>query len=238
MQKGNDCVDLAKKMIKDLESNWLSHLEDLNLHTVFRPIYTHNLTILNLNAIVAFVILSYSEESPWINPRKDRLTNKEEILSGIGVDPKNRIYQEILQYENESIQQVILNFLLFRVDHRFQEIISLLEYADKNLLFCNQKTVEKEPRGTTRTEDKGETIVYEYLDQAEISKINKEKGDLLFKALDARVRAETMLKQLENDFQKTDHATNSDYGFMFSDPKKFNISSWEHRIRRRKELGL
>jgi hypothetical protein len=238
MQKGNDSVDLAKKMIKDLEANWLSHLEDLNLHTVFRPIYSHNLTILNLNAIVAFVILAYTEESAWINPRKDRFINKEEILSGIGVDPKNKIYKEILYYENDHIQQVVLNYLLFQTDHRFQEIISLLEYADKTLLFCNQKTVDKEPRGTTKTEEKGEITIYEYLDQAEVSKISREKGDLLFKALDARKRAEEMLKQLENDFQKTDHATGSDYGFLFSDPKKFNITSWEHRVKRRKESSL
>lgn len=238
MQKGNECVDLAKRMIKDLEGKYLPELEDLNLHTIFRPIYSHNLTILNLNAIVAFVILAYSEESPWINPRKDRFTNKEEILAGIGVDPKNKIYQEILRYENDHIQQVILNYLLFRVDHRFQEIVSLLEYADKTLLFCNQKTVDKEPRGTTRTEEKGEVTLYEYLDQSEVSKISKEKGDLLFKALDARERAEKMLKQLESDFQKTDSATQGDYGFLFSDPKKFRIESWEHRVKRRKESLL
>src|ERR1700733_3738477 len=138
MQKPNDAVELAKKIIKDLEANYLTELELINLHTIFRPVYKHNLNISNLNAIVAFVILAYSEESPWLNPRKDRAINKQEILSGIGVDPSNRIYKEIINYENDSIQQVILNYLLFNTDARWQEIVSLLEYSNKMMLFCNQ----------------------------------------------------------------------------------------------------
>jgi hypothetical protein len=80
MQKSSDAVALSLKIIKDLEKNWLPELELANLHTIFRPVYKHNLTILNINAIVAFVILAYSEDSPWLNVRKDRTINKKEIL--------------------------------------------------------------------------------------------------------------------------------------------------------------
>lgn len=234
MQKNANAVHLAQKMMKSLEDNHLASLELENLHTVFRPIYTHNLTILNLNAIVCFVIMAYSEESPWLNPRKDRTDNKKEILKGIGVDPENKIYKEILEYKNDSIQQVILNYLLFRTDARWREIVSLLEYHDKMFLFCNQRTSEKQKTGTEKDESKGTVDVFEYLDQSEIAKINKEKGELMMKAIEARKEAESLLKILENDFQKTDAATQADFGFQFSDAK-YDVTRWEDRIRRRKQ---
>lgn len=235
MQKANDAVSLAQKMIKDLGKNWLAEIELANLHVIFRPVYTHNLSIINLNAIVVFVILAYSEESPWINPRRDRSENKKEILSGIGVDPTHDIYKEIINYENDSIQQVILNYLLFNTDARWQEIVSLLEYGNKMMLFCNQRTSDKQQTGTEEKEEKGTVAVYEYLNQSEIAKINKEKGELLLKAIEARAKAEVLLKTLENDFQKIDSATNGDFGFTFSDVKKYDPLLWEHRIRRRKQ---
>lgn len=235
MQKNSDAVELSKKIIKDIEKNWLTEIELLNLHTIFRPIYKHNLTILNQNAIVAFVILAYSEESTWLNPRKDRLVNKKEILDGIGVDPDNRIYKEIIHYENDAIQQVILNYLLFCTDARWREIVSLLEYHDKMFLFCNQRTSEKQKTGVEKDKEGQVEDVFEYLDQSEIAKINKEKGDLMIKAIEARSKADGLLKTLENDFQKVDAATQSDFGFAFSDARKFDVTSWEHRVRRRKQ---
>ena len=235
MQKPSDAVELGKKIIKDLEKNWLPEIELANLHTIFRPVYKHNLTILNQNAIVAFVILAYSEESPWLNPRKDRAVNKKEILEGIGVNSENRIYKEIIHYENDSIQQVILNYLLFNTDARWIEIVSLLEYANKMILFCNQRTSEKEKTGSSVDKEGEVTESFEYLDQSEIAKINKEKGELLLKSIEARNKAEGLLKILENEFQKTDHATNGDFGFSFSDVKNFSILSWEHRVKRRKQ---
>lgn len=235
MQKNIELISLAQRMIKDLEANYLPDLEHLNLHIVFRPIYKHNLTILNLNAIVAFIILAYSEESPWLNPRKDRASNKAEILSGIGVSPDNPIYKEIIHYSNDSVQQVILNYLLFHVDGRFREIIDLLEYADKNFFFSNRRTADKKKTGESKDENGNVEEVYQYIDELEMAKINKEKGELMIRAQEAREKAEKLLKQLEVDYQKTDSATNGDFGFSFSNPKDFKIERWEDRIRRRKE---
>lgn len=234
MQKPNDAVLLAQRIIKDLEKNWLPDLELVNLHTIFRPVYKHTLTILNINAIVAFVILAYSEESPWLNPRTDRLVNKQQILSGIEVDPSNRIYKEIIEYQNDAIQQVILNYLLFCTDSRWREIISLLEYHDKMFLFCNQRTSDKQQTGTSINKDGQVTEDFEYIDQIDVAKINKEKGELMIKAIEARQKAEVLLKALESDYQKTDTATNSDFGFQFSDAKRYDPLKWEDRIRRRK----
>lgn len=233
MQKNTDSVLLAQKIIKDLEKNWLTELELANLHTIFRPIYKHNLTILNQNALVAFVVLAYSEESSWLNPRKDRAINKREILEGIGVDPDNRIYKEVINYENDSVQQVVLNYLLFQQDARFVEIISLLEYSNKMILFCNQRTSEKEKTGSSVDKEGEVTENFEYLDQSEIAKINKEKGALLLTAIEARAKAEGLIKTIEQDYQKLDSVMQSEFGFAFTDTK-VNMLSWESRLKNRK----
>jgi hypothetical protein len=234
MQKQNEVVNLGLRIIKDLERNYLPDLELLNLHTIFRPIYKQNLTILNQNALVSFIILAYSEDSPWLNPRKDRSINKREILEGIGVDPDNRIYREVVNYENDQTQQVILNYLLFQQDARFVEIISLLEYSNKMILFCNQRTSDKQQTGASVDKEGEVTENFEYLDQSEIAKINKEKGELLIKAIDARAKAEALIKTIEQDYQKLDSVMQSEFGFAFTDTK-VNVLSWESRLRARRQ---
>lgn len=233
MQRSSDSIDLAKKMSKDLDRNYLPELELANLHTIFRPIYKHNLTIGAQNTIVAFIIFSYSEDSPWLNPRKDRNTNKREILEGLGADPDNRIYKEILDYTNDSIHDVTISYLMFQKDSRWVQIASLLDYSDKMMLFGNQRTSEKQKTGTSETEEKGMIDVFEYLDQSEIAKINKEKGELLLKAIDARTKAESLIKAIENDYQKLDAVTNAEFGISFTDTK-VDILSWESRLKARR----
>jgi len=234
MQKNTDSIQLAQRMLKDLEKNYLSDLELINLHTIFRPIYKQNLNILNQNALVAFVIFAYSEESPWLNPRKDRSINKREILEGINVDPSHRIYKEVLAYENDVVQQVVLNYLLFQQDARFVEIISLLEYSNKMILFCNQRTSDKEKTGSSVDGEGQVTEDFEYLDQSEIAKINKEKGALLLTAIDARAKAEGLIKTIEQDYQKLDSVMQSEFGFAFTDTK-VDVLSWESRLRARRQ---
>lgn len=234
MQKNSDSVQLAQRMLKDLERNYLPDLELANLHTIFRPIYKQNLTILNQNAIVIFIILGYSEDSPWLNTRKDRLINKQEILAGIGIDSSHKIYKDILHYSDDVTQQVILNYLLFQQDARWVEIVSLLEYSNKMILFCNQRTSDKEQSGTSVNEAGEVKESYEYLDQSEIAKINKEKGALLLTAIDARAKAEGLIKAIEQDYQKLDSVTQSEFGFAFTNTK-IDVMSWESRLRARRQ---
>jgi hypothetical protein len=232
MQKA---VQLANKIYKAPENNWMQEMEDINIHTIFKPLFKGYFKFDIPNKIAAFIILAYDNDSQWIEPRKDRLINKKEILTGIGVDPSYKIYNQIINYEDDATQHVILNYLLFNTDARWQETISLLEYSNKMILFCNQRTSEKEKTGSSVDEEGSVNETFEYLDQSEIAKINKEKGDLLLKAIEARAKAESILKQMENDFQRTDSATQADFDFTFSNSKKFDITSWEHRIRKRKQ---
>lgn len=230
-------VELAKRIYKDPEENWLSHLESLNLHKIFRPVYHHNFTIEIQNKIVAFIILAYDNDSPWIDPRKDRFENKLAILDGIEVERKSPVFKAILNYEDDKIQEVILNYLISQTDHRWYEIMSLLEYSNKTLLFCNRRTNDKFATGSSLNDaTKAVEVDYEFLDPREIAAVNKEKGDLIKKAMEARKTADELLKSLESDFQKADHATQGDFGFAFTDPKKYDVLIWEQRIRKKKQM--
>ena len=230
-----NAVELAKRIYKEPETNWLSALEEINLHVIFRPVYKGEFNFKTPNQIVSFIILSYDNDSPWIDSRKDRRENKLSILQGIDVEPKSKVFKEIINYENDDIQEVILSYLINQTDARWQEVMSLLDYSSKMILYCNREVSEKNKVDVKIDENGNKKDVYEYLDPLEVSKINKEKGDLLLKAIEARKTAESLLKAMENDFQRVDAATQGDFGFTFSDPKKFDITSWEQRIRRRKQ---
>jgi hypothetical protein len=225
---------LAKKLYDNPGKNWLPELELLNLHVIFRPLYKGYFQFDTPNKIVAFVILSYDNDSPWIDPRKDRNSNKISIIEGIDADPDTRVFKEILNYENSDVQEVILKYLVNQTDARWQEIMSLLDYSSKMMLFCNRQTNEKFKIGSKFNEEtKEHKDEFEFLDPAEIAKVNQEKGKLLLQAIEARKKAEELLKSLESDFQKVDTATQGDFGFKFSDVK-FDILSWEQRVKKRK----
>lgn len=232
MQKN---IELAKKIYKEPENNWLSHLEDINLHVIFRPIYTFNFKIEILNKIVSFIILAYDNNSEWIDVRKNRDQNKITIMEGIGADAGAGIFSEILTDNNPIVKEVILKYLLSQCDHRWQEIMSLLDYSSGMILFCNRKTDDKFLVGLRMNkETNAEEKQYEYLDPREVTKINDTKGDLLEKAIRARKTADELLKSIESDYQKIDSITQSEFGFQFTDIKKYDITSWEQRLKKRK----
>ncbi len=72
----------------------------------------------------------------------------------------------------------------------------------------------------------------EEIDIEIIAKVNKQKGELLNQAHKAREKAEEIIREIRKDFATTDDATQSDFGFSFSDTsKKKNILSWREYIR-------
>lgn len=227
-------ITLAKNIAKDTSKNYYEEFFLINLHKDFDPIYKSGYTQTQSNVIAAFIIFSYDNDSPWLDLQKDRHDNKRKILISLGVDPDSKIYSDILNYDDDGVQEVILSYLLNQTDARWQEIISLLDYSTKMLLFCNRKTSDKNKKGT-RKNDLGEMEdEFDFLDQTEVAKINKEKGDLLLKAIEARKRGEELLQQIRNDYVKVDNAVQKDFGFQFTDNKKFDHLIWEQRVRKRK----
>lgn len=227
-------IDLAKKIKKEIEGNHRDAIEEINLHSIFGPVFKLGYSQKHANAIICFVIMAYDNDSQWIDTRKERVQNKKDIIIGLGSDPNQFPFKDIVDFDNDDVQEIIHSYLIRQTDHRWEEVMSLLDYASKMILFANKKTIEKKIVDTVKKEDDSIEDIYEYLDEGEIAKINKEKGDLLQKAIAARATADEILKKMESEFQKVDYATQSDFEFRFADVQKFDVKNWAHRVKKRK----
>lgn len=231
-------ISLAKKIMHSPSDNYKSHLEDINLHKQFLPLFKLGYSDTIANTLIAFIIFAYDNDSSWLDVRKDRKINKQEILAGLNIEIGDKgykaIFDPILNYENDEVQEVILHYLMSIMNAKWQEIHSLLDYSTKMILFVNRKTDDKKKIGTEKVEENVEDIYQDY-DIKTISAVNKEKGDLLLKAIESRKKAEELLEQLHKDYVKTDTATQADFGFTYSDTPKYDEMSWKQFITRGKD---
>jgi len=229
-------------IMKSTDENWMLHLEDINLHADFKPLYNLGYSQKIANIITAYIIMSYDPDSSWITLTRDRYEDKLNVLKGLGVDETdgtfNSIFKPILEYENDEVQEVILTFLLNKTDARWQETHSLLDYATKMIRFCNSRTVESKLTGEDMDKDTGAvTKTFEEIDVEKVIKANENKGKLLSQALASRKEAELLILEIKKDFVKTDHAVQSDFNFNFSETakEKIKIESWRQHIRLRND---
>lgn len=227
-------IDIARKISKDLEKNWLSELEEINLYNTFSVIYRENLTISNANAIVSFIIYAYDPDSPWMDLRKDRYENKSKILSSLGLDEKSDLFKSIVHGSNEKINDAILYYLEDLTNWRWPTIYSLMDYHSRMIRFANQKTEEEKKFDVEKKDGEKETLTEDYaIDK--IAKVNQQKGELLQKAIESRKKADELLDEIRKEFVNTDHSTQTDFGFAFTDTakKKVDILSWREFIKNR-----
>ncbi len=206
-------IEIAKKISNDLDKNWTSILEDVNLHTVFLEIYMLPHNIITLNTMVAYVIFSYDTDSNQINLKQDRIDNKIDILEGLGANPKDEVYLPLLYLETADMQEVISKFLNRQRDWRYRTAITCFDFHSKHIKSA------MEPTNVT--------------DELEKSKINKSKGELLQAAIKQREIGESLLLEIKKDFVKLDHITQTEFGFNSTDIEKIDIMSWRQYIKRR-----
>ena len=84
-------------------------------------------------------------------------------------------------------------------------------------------------------EGQKETLTEE-IDIEKILKSEKEKGQLMDMAEDKRRKADKYIEEIRKDFVATDHATQQEFGFQFTESvKKKDIYSWSEFIRDRNE---
>lgn len=229
-------IEIGKAISKDLGKNWVSQLEDANLYKLFEPIYKLTFSIETLNSIVAYCILAYDNESQWIDIRKDRYENKYKILKSLDCDIESEIFEEILRNGNEIINDVILHYLSELTDWRWQTVFTLLDYHANMIRFVNQKTDAEKTFNKLNKEGDVKTLTEDY-DIDTITKVNKQKGELLDQAIQSREKADKLLMEIRKDFVSTDTAVQADFGFSFSDTskKKIDIYSWKDFIASRNQ---
>ena len=206
-----NAVLLAKKMAKQLDKNWLPELEEINLHSLFHPIYKLSSNIVTLNSIVAFIIMAYDSESHWIDLKQNRLDNKLEILKTLEADISDSNIQCVLYLETNDMQEVVGAYLKRQQDWKFKTIITCFDYHSKHIQSATEPT----------------TVT----DELEKSKINKSKGELLQSAIKQREIGEQLLLEIKKDYVKLDHITQSEFGFTASDIERVDCMSWRSFIR-------
>lgn len=233
MQKA---IELAKKISKDLETDWLPSLEDHNLHFTFGAIYSiPQIDIEDKNRIVCFIVYAYSPDSLWLDLKKDRLDNKKKILESLGANSKLEIYNQLLENGNDRIGMCIFNYLEELKDSRWREIFANLDYASTMMRFASKKTESEISWDQMNKEGNKETLTQD-IDTDKLVKINKDKGILLDLASDKREKAEKLIEQIKKDYVATDASVQSDFNFSFTDTaKKKDILSWRQFISERNE---
>jgi DNA segregation ATPase FtsK/SpoIIIE-like protein len=224
MQKAIEC---AKYLSKKSTDNNSEYLEEINLKNVFEGIYNLGFPTVDENRLISFVIFAYDPDSQKLDIRKDRYENKVSIMSNIGIDVSNELMQEILSNSNEKFNHVVLLYLHELTDWRWLQIYSYLDYHSNMIRFANQKTEEERKYDKMNKEGIIKELTEEY-DIETIAKINKNKGELLNLAMDARHKADLLLEEIRKSFVSTDHAVQQDFGFTFTETAKkpVDILSW------------
>lgn len=210
MQK---CVEVAKRISKQLDKNCLSILEENNLHKVFYPIFLGEQPIEVLNTIVVYIIYAYDSNSQWININADRLIDKENILKGLGASKDVYPYVDIINNNHQEINEVIAEYLSLITTWKWRTIMACLDLHQQSLKTISQPITSN--------------------DALEIEKIKKERSANLREGIRNREVAENLLKEIKSEFVKTDRATQEDFCFLFTDEKLIDPLSWREFIKRK-----
>lgn len=225
MQKS---ITLALRISKELDKNWQPELEAINLHKIFSPVYSLDFSFENMNVLIAFIILAFDNDSQWLNLKQDRYENKVKILKSLTDDVTK--FDAILTNENSEINDVIADYLKEQANWKFQTILTLLDYHSNMIRFANQKTEQEKSVDKLSKEGTKQTLSQDY-DIDVITKVNKQKGELLEQAIAARKEADKLLSELKKEFVQLDHAVQGDFGFEITDEKKIDPMSWREFIR-------
>lgn len=232
MQKA---IDLVKKIRKNPDQSWMDYLEEINLHMLFRPVFLLPSNIETLNKILCYIVLAYDNDSSWLNINQDRKENKLRILSSLEVDTSSNLFVSIMQNEHDEVNKVIIEYLIEQTTWEWQMVMSNLDYSQNMLRFVMKKTDTEKTFDQANKDGQVETMTEEY-DITKITKVNKEKDDLLKAAADARARADEFLAKIKAKYVKLDHAVQQDFNFEMTDEKNIDPMSWkqfiEHRNRR------
>lgn len=232
MQKA---VEIAIKISKDFEANWLEELENYNLHKIFSAVYNGPEELKEKNRIVCYIIHSYDPDSRWLDLRKDRTDNKIGILTNLDADVKSDLYQGIINNKNEPVNISIFSFLEELKDWRWKQVFNFLEYSSRISRFAAMETDDEKRYEKTAKDGQIEKYTEE-VDISIIARVNKEKGLLIDQAYEARKKANDLIEQIRKEFVSTDNAVQQDFEFSFSDTsKKKDVLSWREYIRERNE---
>jgi len=228
MQKA---IEAAKNISRELNKDHTFYLEDMGLIKTFEEVYNLGISVKDENRIICFIVFAFDPDSQKLDIRKDRRENKESILSCLGADIKSDLFKEILNNSHEKFNNIVLVYLELLTNWKWQTIFSLLDYHSNMIRFATQKTEAEKSFDKINKEGEVKTITQDY-DIDTIAKVNLQKSEIFKRAIDARKQADELLEEIRKEFMPTDHVTQIDFGFTFTDTAKKNVDiySWKEFI--------
>lgn len=228
MQKS---IEVTRTISKNLSVDHSSLLEDYNLHYTLGGIYRLKIDIEDQNRIICFIIYAYDPESLWLDLKKDRDSNRNRILENLGANTTLKIYDSLRSRNDDIINMCVFNYLEELKNWKWAIIFNLLDNAAILQRFASEETEAEKSYQKMNKDGEVKTITSD-IDVETLVKAHKGKSDLLDQAISKRRQADALLDELRKEFVSTDQATQSDFGFNFTDTaKKKDILSWRSFIR-------
>lgn len=218
---------LVKKILaltQTIGTSWKDDLYELGLYHYVEKIYNSYEDDVVCNTIVAFVILSYSNESDWIVVDHTRERNKYDTLVRLGVpekDLKKDFWNDIITRQNPIVNDFSSWFLSWQKDSRWSTFLSKKEYYSENISFVNTPL-----NPTKEVVFRGEITTIALSDE-EMLKAKVAKGKLLTEAQEQEQSALLLHKEMEKDFVTLNAILNKEEIPDMTDKKQI---SWENVI--------
>lgn len=210
MQKDTRILQKIELLRKDMEADWTSELDKLNIWNDVDEFYYEILKDNErwvANTIFAFVVLAYHASSDWLQITGDRLENKKKIMKslvGISWQTNPVLVDAVLGDSTENthgrIDKLIEWFINDQKDWRWSEVISNKEFYSKaNILAQGANSI----------------------------KDMKEAGQMKREATELNLKADGFLDAIRKEYVDLDSALKKEGRVMITERLANDKSSWE-----------
>lgn len=217
-------LDKIIKLKADLSADWKPALEDINVYEDIKKLYAMKWPTKFCNGVLAFIVMSYDNESGWIELHKDRWENKYKIASRLELNIKDKKVKDIVENNNTTVNNTVAWFMEYQKDWRWDSIMTYFEYHSEMMRFGSIKTQEQIVVG----EEEGGKKVLSDVSIDEQAKGNFRKGVNIEKAVEMRRKGEELLEEIRQQFVTVDTVMEKEGRRRMTDST--NIESWEHFI--------
>lgn len=214
-------LDTIIRLKQDMAGDWKPLLSDINIYEDVKKLYGLKWTTEFCNRVLAFIVMSYDNQSAWIEIHKDRWDNKYKIASRLGLNIKDRKVKDIVENNNATVNGIVAWFMEYQKDWRWDSIMTYFEYHSEMMRFGSIKTQEQIVVG----EEEGGKKMLSDVSIDEQAKGNFRKGVNIEKAVDMRRKGEELLEEIKREYVNIDTALFKEHKLTMTGA--YDIESWE-----------
>lgn len=204
-------LSIAKNISSNLKEDYIDLLKDQNYFHIFQPLFELHLKQVQLNTLICAIIYSYDQNSNWINFNKDGYEINREILTGLGANFKEEIYNHFIELSNPQINEAVGSYLNSMIDWRFTTAREFMDYHAKYV-----RVKEEDMTG---------------MDEDKKMKTRENIGKLKTEAMSKRKASDELIELIKKDFVNTDYRVKQETGLSFTDETiKRDTLSWRQFI--------